>query len=54
MPFKSDSQRKLFYAAAAGKSDKIKPEVAKEFIEKTPKAKFSKLKEYVSKKGKKD
>jgi hypothetical protein len=33
MPFKSDQQRKLFYAAAAGKSDKISPKVAKSFIQ---------------------
>ena len=33
MPFKSDKQRRLFYAAAEGKSDKVSPTVAKKFIQ---------------------
>jgi len=32
MPFKSEQQRRLFYAAAAGKVKGIKPKVAKKFI----------------------
>lgn len=32
MPFKSEQQRKLFYAAAAGKVKSISPRVAKKFI----------------------
>lgn len=32
MPFQSEKQRRLMYAAAAGKSDKISPAVAQKFI----------------------
>ena len=38
------------YASAAGKSDKVSPEVAKEYIKATPKASFKRLKERLSKK----
>ena len=31
-PMKSEAQRRLMYAAAAGKSTKVKPAVAKKFI----------------------
>lgn len=41
---------RLMYAAASGKSDKVSPEVAKDYIKATPKAKFSKLKERLKKK----
>lgn len=40
------------FAAAAGKTDKVPKEVAEKYIKETPKASFSKLKEYVKKKKK--
>lgn len=32
MPFKSDAQRRLMYAAAEGKSDQVPAKVAQKFI----------------------
>lgn len=32
MPVKSEAQRRLMYAAAAGKSDKVPKKVAREFL----------------------
>lgn len=52
MPIKSKAQQRLMYAAAAGKSDKVSPKVAKDFIEATPKEAFGKLKERLRKKDK--
>lgn len=45
MPFRSKSQAHLMYAAAAGKSDKVSPEVAKEYINASHGMKFKKLRE---------
>ena len=39
MPFKSDKQRKLMYAAAEGKVKGVPKKVAKEFIAKSKKGK---------------
>lgn len=50
MPIKSKSQQRLMFAAAAGKTDKVPKEVAKEYIKATPKSSFKKLKERFSKK----
>lgn len=50
MPFKSKSQARLMYAAAEGKSDKVSPEVAKEYINKSKGMKFKRLKEKIGKK----
>jgi hypothetical protein len=48
MPFKSESQRRLFYAAAAGKARKgPSPAVAKKFIADAGQSKRSSLPERV-------
>lgn len=36
MPFKSDAQRRLMYAAAQGKTNKVPKAVAKKFINESP------------------
>lgn len=54
MPIKSKAQQRLMYAAAndpkVAKKTGVSQEVAKEFIEATPKNRFKKLKEKLSKK----
>lgn len=54
MPIKSKAQQRLMYAAAkdpkVAKKTGVSQEVAKEFIEATPKSRFKKLKEFVGKK----
>lgn len=54
MPIKSKAQQRLMYAAAkdpkVAKKTGVSQDVAKEFIEATPKNRFKKLKEYVGKK----
>lgn len=47
--FKSKSQARLMFAAAQGKSDKVSPEVAKEFIDKSKGVKFKRLREKILK-----
>lgn len=53
MPFRSKSQQRLMYAAAAGKSDKVSPEVAKKYISESKGVNFKRLKEKLSKKKEK-
>lgn len=43
---KSKAQQRLMFAAASGKSDKVAPAVAKEFIASTPKNKHKDLEEH--------
>lgn len=54
MPIKSKAQQRLMYAAKENPEVRartgISESVANEMIEKTPKTKFKKLKEYMSKK----
>ena len=52
MPIKSKSQQRLMYATLGGADTGVDKKVAKEFIESTPKKRFKKLKEKVSKKNK--
>jgi hypothetical protein len=52
MPIRSKKQQRLMYATLGGADTGVPKEVAKEFIEATPKKRFSKLKEKVSGKKK--
>lgn len=54
MPLKSKAQARLMYATLGGANTGVPKSVAKEYIESTPKSRFKKLKEYISKKGKKN
>lgn len=49
MPFKSKSQARLMYTAAAGKSDKVSPEVAEKYIKESKGMKFKRLREKILK-----
>lgn len=51
MPLQSKSQARLMYESLKNKmKTKVKPSVAKEFIDATPKSMFDKLKERINKK----
>lgn len=50
MPIKSKAQMRLMFAVASGHSDKLPKEVAREYIKSTPKNKFKRLKERITRK----
>jgi hypothetical protein len=50
MPIKSKAQQRLMYATLGGAKTGVPMEVAKDFINATPKEKFKKLKEKLKKK----
>jgi hypothetical protein len=52
MAIKSKKQQRLMYATLGGADTGVPKEVAKEFIESTPKKRFAKLKEKVNGKKK--
>jgi hypothetical protein len=54
MPIRSKKQQRLMYATLNGADTGVSKEVAKDFIEATPKKKFTKLREKVSGKKKQE
>lgn len=51
MPFVSKAQARLMYAASEGKSDKVSPKVANDYINASKGMKFKRLKEKIGKKN---